>query len=198
MQIERSINGIKTLGPGNRFVIWVNGCNRRCKGCVSERLQKFEPRNEQNLTEYLSQFNFSSTDGITISGGEPFEQIDELLKAIRFFQEMDKDDILIYTGYTIEELQQKNDERINEIISSIAVLIDGPYIEELNNDIGNLKGSENQRVLILNEKYRKAYQDYYCDSREMQEIRVGPYHISVGIPTKKYINEFNSNINGGC
>ena len=91
MQIERSINGIKTLGPGNRFVIWVNGCNRRCKGCVSERLQKFEPRNEQNLTEYLSQFNFSSTDGITISGGEPFEQIDELLKAIRFFQEMDKE-----------------------------------------------------------------------------------------------------------
>ncbi len=199
MQIERAISGIKTLGPGSRFVVWVNGCNRHCDGCVSERLQKFEPRNEQDVITYLDGFDFRYVDGVTISGGEPFEQANDLLQMVRYFKKIGIDDILIYTGYTIDELHKKHDEKIESILSEIAVLIDGPYMQELNNDLGNLKGSDNQRVIFLNDRFKLLYDSYFCEERKMQELQIGNYIIAAGIPTKQYILEFVSGTkqNGG-
>ena len=190
MQIERAISGVTTLGPGRRLVVWVNGCNRRCKGCVSERLQKFEPRNEQDVIPYLQRFDLTDTDGVTISGGEPFEQVADLLTMVRYFKQNGIDDILIYTGYQIEQLRDKHDNRVDAILAEIAVLIDGPYIQELNSDIGNLKGSDNQRVIFCNEKFKALYEGYYCETRRMQEFQIGNYVIAAGIPTKQYIIDF--------
>ncbi len=178
------------MGPGNRLAIWVNGCYRHCKGCVSKRLQRFEPRNEQNVLTYFDNFDLSTVDGITISGGEPFEQAGDLLFLVKYFKERGIDDILIYSGYTIEELYKKNDENIRQILTEIAVLIDGPYIEEQNNDMGNLKGSGNQRIIFINPAFKNLYDEYYSDARKMQEFQFGNYIVAVGIPTKKYIAEF--------
>lgn len=195
MQIERAISGITTLGPGSRLVVWVNGCNRRCKGCVSERLRKFEPRNERDIMQFFSGFDFGTADGVTISGGEPFEQPAELLKFVRFVKSKGLEDILIYTGYTIEELHARHDADTDGVLSEIAVLIDGPYMQEQNKDIGNLKGSDNQRVIFLKDKFIPLYGAFYCETRNMQELRIGNYVVAAGIPTREYIAQFTCDTN---
>ena len=182
--------GIRTLGPGDRFVIWVNGCHRRCQGCVSQRLQQFNPLNERDVVQYLSQFDLSAVSGVTISGGEPFEQYTDLYKAVEYFNQLGIDDILIYTGYTIEQLQDKRIVEIDYILQHIAVLIDGPYMQQLDSGRGNLKGSDNQRIIFLNPQFEPLYDGYYSDTRAMQEFYIGNYVVAVGIPDKQYIENF--------
>ncbi len=193
MQIERAIVGVNTLGPGNRLAIWVNGCNRRCPGCVSERLQRKAPENECDVYDYFLQYDIAAIDGLTISGGEPFEQIEGLYQIVKLFISKGIIDILIYTGYTIEELRERHDFRIEYILSNIAVLIDGPYIQSLDIQEGNLCGSTNQRIIILNSKMEEKYTSYQCTERRMQEFFFGRIKVAVGIPNKAYINSFKNN-----
>lgn len=193
MQIERTLMGIRALGPGSRMAVWVNGCEKSCPGCISPALQKKNPNNECDVEEYFSQFSYEGCDGVSISGGEPFLQADELCRLVTFLKNRGIDDILVYTGYTIEELKAKNDSAINLILEKIAVLVDGPYVESENDDTSNLAGSKNQRIHILNTAFEKRYADYISDKREVQVFDFGNYVLAVGIPTKEYIRKFNEN-----
>ena len=190
MQIERTIMGVRTLGPGNRMAIWVNGCRRNCPGCVSPSLKAFNIRNDVNIERYFAAFDFSEVDGVTISGGEPFEQSRELDSLVTYLNEKGIEDILVYTGYTLEELRAKRSFCIDNVLSSIAVLIDGPYIIEQDRGMGNLKGSDNQKVHFLREKYREVYENYQKSQREMQVFPMGASVVAVGIPDAGFITEF--------
>lgn len=193
MQLERAVIGIKTLGPGNRLCIWVNGCHRRCKGCVSEGLQAPCPENEVDIEEYFKDYYLEIVDGVTISGGEPFDQASELKVLVKYFKDKGIDDILVYTGFEIEELRAKKDKDVDYILENIGVLIDGPYIEEQNTGKGNLKGSDNQRIIFINQDLKPAYDKYYRDERQMQEQVLGNILLSAGIPTEEYIKKFTKN-----
>ena len=190
MRVERILKGIKTLGPGSRLVIWTNGCNRRCKGCVSSRLQKIDTLTEVNIIETIEMFSFDDVDGVTISGGEPFIQIKELRKLVELLKNKKVNDILIYTGYLYEDLLSKNDRDIVYILENIAVLIDGEYIESLNYDSSNIKGSENQRVIFLNKQYLEKYKQYINEQRKMETYYYANLKIGVGIPNTQYLEEF--------
>ena len=100
------------------------------------------------------------------------------------------DDILIYTGYTYDELKSKNDKAIDDILSKISVLIDGEYIEELDDDKCSLRGSTNQRIIILDEKYKEEYNKYLEMGRTQQILDLGCYVLGVGIPNKKFLADF--------
>lgn len=191
MRIERGILGVTTLGPLSRFGIWTNGCGRNCPGCVSKRLQKSNPSTEIEVTAFLNQFDLSHSDGVTISGGEPFDQASELHRLVQALREKGFEDILIYTGYTIEELRGKHDEDIDYVLAEVAALVDGPYVEALNDDTGNLYGSSNQRFFLFKEKFAPRYNAYMRSTRRMQEFIVGDYYVGVGIPTHAYIDDFN-------
>ena len=186
--------GVTTLGPGNRFAIWVNGCPRRCEGCVSDRLQKEEPKNEVDVLKYLSLFDFRGVEGITISGGEPFMQLEELLRVVEYFNELKIRDILIYTGYTLSELKNMKSKTVDRILQKIAVLIDGPYVRELDFGNGNLKGSENQCVIYLDPTVRERYEAYYSEKRSMQEFKMGSRIVAVGIPDENFIKDFTKEV----
>lgn len=194
MRIERILTNIKTLGPGSRLAIWVNGCSRNCEGCVSKRLQDIDLDCEVNIEEILSDYNFSRIDGVTISGGEPFEQVEELVKLVSFLKNKKINDILIYTGYTYKELCELDNKNINFILNNITVLIDGPYIKSLDYQIHNLKGSENQNIIYLNHSYQKLYEEYIKSQRQMQEIQIANTLIGVGIPDDEYISSFHKSI----
>ena len=191
MKIERAITNVKTLGPGNRLCIWTIGCKRRCLGCVSKRLQDDRYASDYVIEEYLSGFNFTKIDGVTISGGEPFEQISELNHLVDYILDKGVEDILVYTGYTIKELKAMNNEIVNQILNKIAVLIDGPYIQSLNKQTNNLKGSENQEIHFVKIIYKDKYERYLKEERCISKINTGNILIGVGIPTDKIIEKFN-------
>lgn len=187
MRIERVLTGIKTLGPGERMVIWTNGCERNCKGCVSPRLQRNNPRTEVDIETFFNRFDLSQVDGVTISGGEPFLQKEELLHLLIYLKRRGVKDILVYTGYMLAELR---DIISKECLKYISVLIDGPYIEELNDNTSNIKGSLNQNVIYFDDSLKDKYQAYIKKERFMQEQQIQSILIGVGIPSKEYIEEF--------
>ena len=193
MRIERAVNYMTSLGPGRRLCVWVNGCNRRCEGCVSKRLQEVDEGTEVDIYEYFFGYNLEAIDGVTISGGEPFEQADELCRLTEYFRRRGVSDILVYTGYTYEELVSMENLSVKKVLESISVLIDGPYIKELDFGISNIKGSENQRIHYLDASVKDFYQRYITDTRNVKEVTLGNVLLGVGIPSKEYIENFNKN-----
>ena len=173
---------VNTLGYGKRLGVWFQGCRKNCNGCLSPEFQSEEENTLYTANEILETVSeCEKIDGLTISGGEPFDQEEGLLELIRLFSERYTKDILVYTGYTIEELQDKKSETIGQILKNIAVLIDGTYIEEKNGGVG-LMGSSNQNIHVF--RYKERYADAKFQKREFQCVLLNDRLWLIGIPPK--------------
>lgn len=195
MQIERIYYPVKTLGYGNRIGIWTLGCPHRCPKCSNPELWDSNPAKDISIDKIIA-FVCSikgKVDGITITGGEPFLQAKELLQLIYMFNNLGIEDILVYTGYTLGQLKEMNNPDINEIIKNIAVLVDGQYVDELN-DNKPLRGSVNQCIFFLKQKYMDKYKNCLDSKRAVQNIYFKNGLISIGIPVKDYRNEIKSRL----
>lgn len=179
MYIDRILYPVTALGPGVRLAIWTVGCNRKCPGCANPELwerhqeQEIEP---ERLAFYVNSMN-KKIEGITITGGEPFNQANEIEKflSVLYF----KTEILVFTGYRIEELE--NDAEKNSLLKKIDVLIDGEYIREMNDGKSALRGSTNQRIHFFNKSVIDRYDNYIREGRKIQNFVYDYKTISVGI-----------------
>ena len=152
---------IKTLdianGPGCRTSLFVSGCRNRCPGCFNSEAWDFQfgkrytQETEDSIIESLS---FPYVTGLTILGGEPFEPenqpfIDRLVT--RVLDEAPDKNIWCFTGYLYEDLKSqtgsKRTEYTDDILDSIDVLVDGPYIQEQSDITLRFRGSSNQRII---------------------------------------------------
>ncbi len=182
MYIDRIICPVKTLGPGNRLTVWTIGCPHHCKNCSNPELWAKDTQKDIPVSDVAKIIKKQKgIDGITITGGDPFYQSAELLELVKEIRLAGIDDILIYTGYIYEQLAK--DKIAKEIIGNIAALVDGPYISELNDNIG-LRGSSNQRLFIFNKNYEKKYKYFENAKRQRQNFNYNGHVISVGIPNK--------------
>lgn len=121
-------------------------------------------------------------DGFTLTGGDPMEQPDELSGLLPQLRRI-SGDILMYTGYTMERL--RGIPGADSILENVSVLIDGEYIERRNNGCP-LRGSDNQRVIFLDESRRRSYEEYMRQGNKIQNFTVGNSVISVGIHGADY------------
>lgn len=185
MYIARILYPVKTLGPGNRIGIWFAGCNHHCKGCSNPELWEQNEEYQTNLQQILrlvhSIADQHQVDGFTITGGDPFEQPESLEQLLSELYQI-SDDILVYTGFEFEAIKEQH----TTILDYIAVLIDGLYIEELNEEEA-LRGSTNQRIIILNERYTELYGQCFATSKGKVQNFITPTGvISVGIHRPGY------------
>lgn len=133
---------VTTLGPGMRLGIWFQGCSLRCEGCISVdtwATAKTLIPIEQLMTKLSSYLPL--IDGITISGGEPFDQFEALLAIVVQLRERTKVDILVYTGYAVEDIT----DQLQQIKPYIDVLISDPFQRQSSQTL-RLRGSDNQRL----------------------------------------------------
>ena len=189
MNIARILYPIEVLGPGKRVGVWTSGCQHNCFGCSNPELWVADKKQQipvEALTDILTTtFRSAEVDGFTITGGDPFYQPKELSELLLFLSKW-TEDILVYTGFTIEELQQMHDLYVDACLTEIAVLIDGPYIEVLNNNCP-LRGSSNQRILYLKEKFRPKYESHLLNyENAIQNFSLSDGIISVGIHNKNF------------
>jgi anaerobic ribonucleoside-triphosphate reductase activating protein len=198
MNVVRILYPVKVLGPGNRIGIWVCGCNKKCPSCSNVELWKPQQKYEitishlNNIIENIA--CEQKIDGFTITGGEPMEQAKELAELIAYLKKVNKD-ILVYSGYSLKELQKSKSVYIKRILASIAVLIDGEYIEEQNNN-SPLKGSDNQQINILNLQYKDYYENYLKTAHnQIQNFTTTDGIISTGIHKKNFASEMAKRIN---
>ena len=134
-------------GPGFRYVIFSQGCERRCKGCHNPDTHAMDGGyvvDTDIIVEDIRQSRY--IDGVTFSGGEPFLQAEAFIDIAEKLGE-DNINIICYTGFTYEELLGSKDESKIRLLGLIDTLIDGPYVEELK-DLGlPYRGSKNQRMI---------------------------------------------------
>lgn len=137
--------------------LWTAGCPHRCKGCHNSEMWDYENGYEVPTDIKGQLIKAISANGLvrnlSILGGEPLSEenrdfILTIIRAIRAAYPSIK--IFLWTGYTIEELKNMEDEKINSILENIDVLIDGKYDESLRNVTLELRGSSNQRILKRN------------------------------------------------
>ena len=140
-------------GLGWRAVLFVSGCPHHCPGCHNKVAQDYNYGQEFNKEEIINRICENSIlKGITISGGEPLckENISEVLDFIKDVKKVRPNfNVWCYSGYTLEQLEERNDEVTNETLKEIDVLVDGRFVEEQKKPGLKFRGSANQRILDL-------------------------------------------------
>lgn len=140
-------------GLGWRAVLFVSGCPHHCPGCHNKEAQDFNYGEEFNEEEILKRIEENSIlNGITISGGEPLckENIPGVLKFIKDVKKIRPEfNVWCYSGYTLDQLIDRNDEETNKCLSEIDVLVDGRFVEAKKDPTLKFRGSSNQRILDL-------------------------------------------------
>jgi anaerobic ribonucleoside-triphosphate reductase activating protein len=140
---------VTALGPGSRAVLWVAGCPRDCPGCISPEMQAYDAGEDVPIPALAARLERIAVplDGVTVSGGEPFDQAEALAALLDRLAELRPDwNVLVYTGYLIEELRA--DPLRAPLLDRIDILADGPYRREIPRH-HPLTGSGNQRVHYL-------------------------------------------------
>jgi len=189
---------ITNLGPGKRIGIWVQGCSHNCKGCMSPHTKIQRQENLQLIDSILNEILpiAQQFDGVTVSGGEPFEQADALTRLlIKIRQETDLD-ILVYTGFTLDEIKNGSI-AMKKLLDQIDVLIDGPFMEHLSNT-KLWRGSDNQVMHLLtprSQKYRQFINAKYSGKRQLQIELTAEGELRItGIPERSFFRNFNRKI----
>lgn len=141
-------------GEGICVSLWMQGCPFHCHNCHNPETWDFNGGFEIPMDIRGQLIKDIAENGIirnfSVLGGEPLcdenlSVVEDIIKGVRTAYPSIK--IYLWTGYTIEQLQAKNDKRINNILSNIDILIDGPYVDEQKDITLKLRGSKNQRVL---------------------------------------------------
>lgn len=148
-----------SAGPGPRYDLWVQGCTLRCWGCFNRHMQDPNGGSEvsiQELAEEIAQT--SGIEGLSVSGGEPFQQAAAALVLVRQVRALNPAlSMLAYSGYTYEELVSSPDACRVLLLHELDYLIDGRYVAELHlSDHNQWRGSANQRFLCLSDRARAA------------------------------------------
>ena len=149
-------------GPGLRMVIWTQGCMHNCIGCHNPQTHSLCGGYEVDTKDIINTIKYLKLQkGITLSGGEPFlqaEALEEIAKEAKKY----KLDVWSYTGFTFEELLDKNNPHYLKnikLLNQIDVLVDGKFIEN-KKDIGlRFRGSSNQRIIDVQKslKYKTLF-----------------------------------------
>jgi anaerobic ribonucleoside-triphosphate reductase activating protein len=192
LQLNKAHWPVTVLGPGRRIGIWVQGCTIGCRGCVS---QDTWPKDSgkaiavDDLLAWSRRVSDDRLDGVTVSGGEPFEQpagLAALVDGLRRWRERSAldFDILCYSGLPLRTLERKH----AALLAKLDAVIPEPYVDKL--PLGNVwRGSSNQPLVPLSERGRARYapfvdQPAHQTAKQIQMAVEGGRVWMIGIPNR--------------
>lgn len=148
LSVSHILYPVYNLGHGSRIAIWFQGCSIHCSGCLNPESWDFAGGQQIDLLElYMAILEVAEEHtGISISGGEPFDQYDALVLLCSMLKANTKLDILLFSGYDLESLKSKHPDL--HFLDVIDYLIDGPFMSDKMATEG-LIGSTNQCVYRL-------------------------------------------------
>lgn len=144
-------------GPGRRSVVQVAGCSIRCPGCYVPETHNRDNGKLAAVASIVEEIiaNRHQHDGVTILGGEPFDQPGPVAELVFRLKRLGIH-IVIYTGNTMATLAKRRDPSVHYIITHVDLIIDGPFIHQLTVNAGEYRGSQNQRLIFDSQDRTKA------------------------------------------
>ena len=181
--------GTTRLGPGYRAGIWFQGCPFRCPGCIAPDTLETDAGVVMDVEEIIRAIGADGRiDGVTCSGGEPFAQ-PQALAAILGGLRNSQRGVIVFSGYRLEYLRQRGalEPDIANALGLVDVLIDGVYLEKRNTSYTQMRGSDNQRIHFLTDRYETERSYFETYKREAFEIRpaVSGEAMLIGVPTRR-------------
>lgn len=139
-------------GPGLRFTVFCQGCPHGCEGCHNPDTHDFGGGYDCEISKIVAAIDENPLlDGVTFSGGEPLCQPEAFLNLAKEIKKRNLN-IVIYTGFKFEELQEKakTDEALQNLLELTDLLIDGPFVLKQRDLTLLFRGSSNQRIIDMN------------------------------------------------
>jgi anaerobic ribonucleoside-triphosphate reductase activating protein len=182
--IAQIVTCTEAEGPGRRFAIWFQGCPLRCPGCCNPEMLPFDDSISLPVDEVVNQIRSTKDiEGISLLGGEPFAHFPAAIAIARATRQLELS-VMIYSGYTLVELQARTDTA--ELLSLTDILVDGPYIREQPERQRRWVGSTNQVIHFLSNRYRAD--DPIWRKPNTMEIRLQNGELTVnGFPSSSTI-----------
>lgn len=189
-------------GPGIRVSLFVSGCRNDCIGCFNKETHDFNyGKPFDDIAEYIikQELEKDYVNGLTILGGEPFEQENQgdVLWLVNRIKDKygDKKDIWIYTGYKlIEDLFRWNGKKrvdciTNDILEKADYIVDGPFVLGLKNPDLAYRGSENQHIINMH-KFREFVKKNKIDYKSIRDIKLLHQNFSLFDDSIHFDNRF--------
>jgi anaerobic ribonucleoside-triphosphate reductase activating protein len=191
-------------GPGRRAVIWFQGCTLACPGCWNPETHPFETGNA-TTPDQLAQWvlSRSNIEGVTFSGGEPFQQATDLLRVCELIKDQSPDlSIGVFTGYTLQELEggrfryRKPEDThwidgtrflFHQIRAHMDFGVFGRFSKQLVSLDKPLCGSSNQQVLFFTDRYTDR--DLLTQAFEIHIAEDGTEATFTGFPPSALVTE---------
>jgi anaerobic ribonucleoside-triphosphate reductase activating protein len=150
INVARTLARSSVNGPGERYVLWVQGCPLGCSGCWNPDTWSFERKQLREVQEVIADIlGTPGIEGVTFSGGEPFVQARALAQVARAVRQKGLS-VFIFTGYRLDELTSSHH---RDLLGLTDVLVDGRYVESFREPGLIWRGSTNQRVHFLTDRY---------------------------------------------
>lgn len=147
MRIAGTVQDSIVDGPGFRFTVFTQGCSHHCPGCHNPHTHDPAGGTEHTIEELVERMRSNPlTDGLTLSGGEPFEQAEDCLLLARAAHENGLS-VWSYTGYLFEYLRDQGTEAQRALLAEVDVLVDGPFLLAERTLSLPWRGSRNQRLI---------------------------------------------------
>lgn len=186
LRLYATVPRTQALGPFIRYAIWVQGCPMRCEGCMTPGALPFDGGTQTTVADLASEvLATQGIEGLTISGGEPFAQAGALASLIRMLRERADLGVIVYTGYRLDQLRRRSqsDAGVGELLEQTDLLVHGPFLPARNDGVA-LRGSDNQTVALLTERYAAGRSLYQSGARRSVEVFVQAGQcMLVGIPS---------------
>jgi len=159
------------VGPGLRDALWVQGCTIRCPGCANQAFLPHRPRRALEVNRLLAHFarRRGQIDGLSVLGGEPTEQAPAVAALLEGVQSLGFSTV-VFTGRTLEELEESGDAALLRLLAATDLLIDGPFRQAERDSTLHWRGSRNQRLHYLTPRLRGLHPEG-CSGEVVVSIR---------------------------
>jgi anaerobic ribonucleoside-triphosphate reductase activating protein len=174
LNVSATMSRSRANGPGIRAVIWVQGCTLSCAGCYSAPTHPHSAASLVKPSE-ISQWLLSipNIEGVTFSGGEPFEQSAAILETIKLIRKQSPSfTFFAFSGYSYQELLASTDRSVTELLHNCDMISTGPFVAKLRDKSLLWRGSSNQELHFLSNVYESSMEAQWVLESPTEEYSV--------------------------
>ena len=154
LSILNIVHDTSVDGSGFRTAIYAAGCTHKCLECHNPESWNIQNGIEYPIDTLLQIIKKNEFANVTFSGGDPLMQVEGFTELARRIKVETEKNIWCYTGFLYENILKS--EKLSQILPFIDILVDGQYINSLQDDDLQFRGSSNQRIINIPKSLSKG------------------------------------------